>query len=161
MVRRYFLQIYYWFNRASFLGGDWGTCDGACGEVEHFRACSDISITGSVVTNNTTQPHPTHTPSTPPAPTTPQQTTTQTTPPPGTSCKAIGAWEGDSKQDAWCTENCFHDPPYCPEDVCQCLQEFKQQLNRICRATGEDSLVFNFPPQFSNLRSLDRQPCCQ
>jgi len=115
-------------------GRDWGTCNGACGKVEHFRACSDISISGSVVVHNTTTPHSTHTPSTHP---TPDLTTNLPTPPPGTTCKAVGSWEGNPTQDAWCTENCFHDPPFCPEDICDCQQqEYHIVQANTCRATG-------------------------
>ena len=73
-------------------------------------------------------------------------TTPAPTPPPtpsgtGSGCKAVGAWEGNPTQDAWCTENCFHDPPFCPEDICDCQQqEYHIVQANTCRATGK---IFN------------------
>jgi len=113
-------------------GRDADTCNGACGPVETFRACADISILGSGVAHNTTH----HLPSTS-TESGPEETTTPLpTLPPHTTCHATGAWTGDTKQDAWCNENCLHDPPYCPEDVCTCSQDYKQQTTHTCRATG-------------------------
>ena len=119
------INITFCHSQLFCTGRDWGTCNGACGKVEHFRACSDISISGSVEVHNTTTPHSTQLP----------------TPPPGTTCKAVGPWEGNPAQDAWCTENCFHDPPFCPEDICDCQQqEYHIVQANTCRATGK---IFN------------------
>ena len=109
-------------------GRDWGTCNGACGEVETFRACSDISISANEGTNNTTVAVPTHTPSIKP--------TTEPSPEQSTTCKATGAWDGAPTQDAWCNENGFHDPPYCPEDICLCSQANKSPKTSRCQAAG-------------------------
>ena len=38
----------------------------------------------------------------------------------GISCVATGAWAGDAGVAAWCDTNCLHDPPFCPEDMCNC-----------------------------------------
>ena len=139
------INITFCHSQLFCTGRDWGTCNGACGKVEHFRACSDISISGSVVVHNTTTHHSTHTPSTHP---TPDLTTHLPTPPPGTTCKAVGAWEGNPTQDAWCTENCFHDPPYCPEDICDCQQQdYHIKQGNTCRATGQIfdlSIFYNY-----------------
>ena len=32
-------------------GRDWGTCNGACGAVETFKACADIAIIGRTLEN--------------------------------------------------------------------------------------------------------------
>jgi len=91
-------------------GRDWGTCNGACGPVETFRACADISIhANSEISNSTTTTEDV-----------PDITTTLSTVNPGTTCKATGSWTGSSTIDAWCQENCFNEVPYCPEDVCLC-----------------------------------------
>eukprot|EP00090_Calanus_glacialis_P015438 TRINITY_DN24376_c0_g1_i1.p1 TRINITY_DN24376_c0_g1~~TRINITY_DN24376_c0_g1_i1.p1 ORF type:complete len:350 (-),score=50.99 TRINITY_DN24376_c0_g1_i1:118-1071(-) len=132
-------------------GRDWGTCNGACGEVETFRACSDISISYNEESNTTdvspsltssTQPttvepgQPSTTTEPGPEKTTSELTTTKTTLSPDTTCKAIGPWAGDSKHDAWCNENCFHDPPYCPQDICLCSESYKAKTETRCKATG-------------------------
>ena len=39
---------------------------------------------------------------------------------PQQSCVATGAWAGDTAMAAWCQTNCFHNPPYCPADICNC-----------------------------------------
>ena len=39
---------------------------------------------------------------------------------PQQSCVATGAWAGDTAMAAWCQTNCFHTPPYCPADICNC-----------------------------------------
>ena len=38
----------------------------------------------------------------------------------GVSCVATGAWAGDSGMATWCNNNCLHDPPFCPEEMCNC-----------------------------------------
>ena len=35
-------------------GRDWGTCNGACGAVETFKACADIAIIGRTLEHSKT-----------------------------------------------------------------------------------------------------------
>eukprot|EP00040_Diaphanoeca_grandis_P030022 m.176852 g.176852 ORF g.176852 m.176852 type:complete len:544 (+) comp31862_c0_seq1:70-1701(+) len=62
------------------------------------------------------------TPPTPPPPSPPSPPPTPPTPPPSpgsnctTKCHSISA----RATDLWCKENCCHDPPNCPSDLCSC-----------------------------------------
>ena len=49
-------------------------------------------------------------------------------------CKATGAWTGDAATDTWCTTNCFHNPPFCPTNICICQE---QETRTRCIAAGE------------------------
>lgn len=118
-------------------GNNWGT-DPVTGESgmgvnplqqEHFRACSDIAITGSEGPVNPgpepTTPEPTTTTTPAPEPTTappaPQPTTTSNGPDePGTECHAVGIWAGNSAMDSWCETNCNWVPKFCPPNYCSC-----------------------------------------
>lgn len=114
-------------------GRDWGTCNGACGAVETFKACADISIL-AVNTNYTTPERPstteaaqTTTPSNNSGETTSSSnegTTTDNSNSNGDTCRAIGAWSGQADVDGWCTDNCLAPAPhtFCPGDMCQCWQ---------------------------------------
>ena len=113
-------------------GRDWGTCNGACGAVETFRACADISILAEN-TNYTTPERPSTTTA---APTTTSsnsgettgnnngETTTENSNNTGDTCRAIGAWSGQADVDEWCTDNCLAPAPYtnCPGNMCECWQ---------------------------------------
>ena len=106
-------------------GRDWGTCNGACGAVETFRACADIAISGDVpITTTTTETSNNNTTTESVKTTTTVNneptTTTEENVSPGDKCHATGAWEGNSEVDDWCQENCHYDPAYCPPDVCSC-----------------------------------------
>merc|ERR1719410_3393507 len=84
-------------------GRDWGTCNGACGAVETFKACADISILAEN-TNYTTPERPsttevaqTTTSSNNNGETTSNSnggTTTDNSNNNGDTCRAIGAWSG-------------------------------------------------------------------
>merc|ERR1712066_540840 len=104
-------------------GRDWGTCNGACGEVETFKACADIEIvrpdnTTDTTTELTTEPV---TEGTTDSGTTKDSTTEES----GTTvsdgeCRATGAWLGQSEMDEWCELNCHNEQPFCPPDICTC-----------------------------------------
>ena len=32
-------------------------------------------------------------------------------------CWATNGWSGDGGKDAWCRNNCYHNPSFCPEDT--------------------------------------------
>jgi len=140
------------FNNLTILsffrnGRDWGTCDGACGEVETFRGCSDISIKSTNPTLPTEVPETTESENNEPTTDNNNQETTEAnnqetteanneetteanneetttdeanTVPIGDTCQATGAWSGDAVMDDWCQENCHFDPPYCPMEICSC-----------------------------------------
>jgi len=144
-------------------GRDWGTCDGACGEVETFRGCSDISIKST----NTNPTMPTEVPATTENENNEQTTdgnnqettwanneeTTEanneettseeaSTVAVGDTCQATGAWTGDASMDDWCQENCHYDPPHCPKEMCSCQDSpqgvaiHQVQVEVQCFATG-------------------------
>ena len=77
-------------------GNSWGTdpdgtqCVG-CGPQEHFRACADIKISSGKAS-----------------------LTNQT------NCTGIPPYDKEPKIGEWCDVNCSHDPPFCPEKICQC-----------------------------------------
>jgi len=109
-------------------GNSWGVCeDGSgaigCGAQEHFRACADITIGESSLTNNSTSAPPT---SGAPASTVPSTTWPSSTGAPWSTgapsapCSAIGAFAGIEAMDAWCNTNCYSEKPYCPTDTCAC-----------------------------------------
>ena len=119
-------------------GRDWGTCNGACGPVETFRACADIAIIGSDHSTGSTE---TTEVTTGTETTTEQEdnTTVETTA--GTTggttegrCVAAGAWAGQSEMSEWCEVNCHHAQPFCPPDLCSC--EPAQPRRRRCEAVG-------------------------
>ena len=119
------LQWTYWNGR------DWGTCNGACGPVETFRACADIAI-GTSATTEPSQDTTTDA-STDEAT---EATTAETTDgvEPG-RCVATGAWAGQEAMDDWCEMNCHHSyQPLCPPEMCSC--EGKKRVARHCVGVG-------------------------
>lgn len=129
-------------------GNNWGWCgDGSgklgCGPQETFRACSDISIDGNLVSNPTLP-----TANTPPessistsSSTTPSPVTVSSTTqalPSGSACSGAGAWEGDDSMANWCTANCNHVPRNCPGSMCRCdgADEPVEVVVKECLATG-------------------------
>ena len=40
---------------------------------------------------------------------------------------ATGVWTGDIDMSAWCTTNCFHNPPHCPTERCSCEMSHPSQ----------------------------------
>jgi len=111
------LQWTYWNGR------DWGTCNGACGPVETFRACADIAIIGSdhsTDTMETTETTVTESGDTTPAGQSSTEVVTTESHSVEGQCEATGAWRGQPAMDAWCELNCHHDQPFCPPDMCSC-----------------------------------------
>ena len=117
-------------------GRDWGTCNGACGPVETFRACADIAIRGSDHTTDSTEDTTvTETTAEHKEDTTRAGTTAGTTSGPTEGrCVATGAWAGQSEMSDWCEENCHHAQPFCPPEMCSC--EPPQQRRRRCVGVG-------------------------
>ena len=108
-------------------GRDWGTCNGACGQVETFKACADIAIIGTGNTTgspDTTEDITTGTTDTDITEDTTNGTETTTevttedtednTTTGGTegSCVAVGAWAGQSEMSDWCEVSCHHAQPF-------------------------------------------------
>jgi len=119
-------------------GNNWGTCeDGTgrlgCGPQEHFRACSDISVSGTPVI---LPPLPTATipTATQPAPDTSTQSTV-TGGVSGNTCVSVGEWAGDQAMAQWCYHNCFAAVPNCPTDRCDCVQTVTPTV-LSCHAIG-------------------------
>ena len=127
------LQWTYWNGR------DWGTCNGACGPVETFRACADIAIIGSDHTEDTTQDTSEKT-------TSEQEETPSTTEDTRGRCVAVGAWAGQSEMSDWCDLNCHNAQPFCPPDLCSCQeppQNRSRSRSRRCVGAG---VWANSPP---------------
>lgn len=124
-------------------GNSWGVgSDGVgglgLGPQEHFRACADISIGGSVIVLPTL-PQPTLPPATaaPPVPVSPAPGNGQPAPGAGQTCVAVGSWAGDSSMAAWCVTNCFAPTPFCPADRCDCVDSAPAPLSTSsCQAVG-------------------------
>merc|ERR1711868_339260 len=114
-------------------GRNWGTCNGACGQVEIFRGCADIAIrdlngnnTDSTSTVNNEES------------TTDSNNEETTSILGGDNCRATGPWTGNPETDAWCLENCNFVDAYCPPDVCTCEEVSKKTRTSIsrCESTG-------------------------
>ena len=104
-------------------GRDWGTCNGACGQVETFRACADIAIIGSDHTTDTTENTEITMTETGEWSSDAVTEVVTTDPDSGegeTDCVAVGAWRGQPAMDAWCDLNCHNAQPFCPPDMCSC-----------------------------------------
>ena len=136
------LQWTYWNGR------DWGTCNGACGPVETFRACADIAIIGShqstasqASTETTTS---TGTEAVTEAVTEVVTTTEQSeSGGGGEECEATGPWRGQPAMDSWCETNCRHSQPFCPTELCSC--------SGAGAGAGGDSRVASSPSQCAGL----------
>jgi len=123
-------------------GNSWGVgTDGVgglgLGPQEHFRACADISIGGSVIVLPTLPPPtiPVVT-AAPPAASSPAPGNSPA-PGAGQTCVAVGAWAGDSSMAAWCVTNCFAPTPFCPADRCDCVDSAPAPLSTsACHALG-------------------------
>ena len=134
-------------------GNNWGVClDGSgtlgCGPQETFRSCSDITISGNPVSK------PTAPPLTSEASTASSFSTSSTdfstyfstvptsssSPTPssnlGKACVAIGAWYGNANMAQWCFNNCYNVPAFCPENICDCLENEPSVETQECVATG-------------------------
>ena len=117
------LQWTYWNGR------DWGTCNGACGQVETFRACADIAILTSHNLTHTTETSSEAT----------QEVTEEATTggPDDGPCVAVGAWEGQPAMDSWCNTNCHHShQPLCPPDMCYCGTADTRSVRGQCAGVG-------------------------
>ena len=132
-------------------GRDWGTCNGACGAVETFKACADIAILGDGVTvttpeNNNNNESTENTNNNENNESSTEAITESTTTvanivtspvPGGDTCRGTGAWAGNSATDTWCQQNCNYDPPYCPASVCTCDSDNNVPSNgQWCYAIG-------------------------
>ena len=141
-------------------GRDWGTCNGACGAVETFKACADISILAEN-TNYTTTERPSTTESVQTTTTSNSNgettdnsnggTTSDNSNNNGDQCRAIGAWSGQAAVDAWCTDNCLAATPYRPGK-----NGFSKQHNT--RSSGPADSIYIFyqrlwPGQIANTKS--------
>ena len=104
-------------------GRDWGTCNGACGPVETFRACADIAISSDNSSVSSTDSSTGSTDQVTSSTASVSTTTTEDNVASGDSCRGSGAWEGDASMDDWCQLNCHHDPPFCPSDRCTCDED--------------------------------------
>ena len=114
------LQWTYWNGR------DWGTCNGACGQVETFRACADIAIIRSGNETSSTEASSTEASNTETSSSesvtevVSTEVSTSQSDSGGGGCEATGAWRGQPVMDAWCELNCLHDEPFCPAELCSC-----------------------------------------
>ena len=121
-------------------GRDWGTCNGACGQVETFRACADIAISGSGHTTEDTAEDTAENSTVSDTTTEDQEdTTTTSTSSGGGRCVAAGAWAGQSEMSDWCEANCHHSQPFCPPEMCSCeppQPSRRRRRRKRCRGVG-------------------------
>ena len=131
-------------------GNNWGVClDGSgtlgCGPQETFRSCSDITISGNPASNPTITSEAStassfSTSSTDFSTYFSTVPTSSSSPTPssnlGKACVAIGAWYGNANMAQWCFNNCYNVPAFCPENICDCLENEPSVETKECVATG-------------------------